>query len=516
MHEEVSGAPRHGGATSDPSGRFNSAPADRARRWLLSTTAIGLLLAGAFVPLASSWARSGPDPFATTGKPAAEASVALPDFVPIVKAVKPAVVAIRVKSKASGVVQVNPFEGTPFEQFFRQFGGPNANSGNGPAPRFQQALGSGFIISPDGYVVTNNHVVDGAVNVEVTMDDGSQLNAKVVGTDKRTDLALLKVSGRNDLPFVRLADATPAIGSWVVAMGNPFGLGGTVTSGIVSAEGRDIGSGPYDDYIQIDAPVNRGNSGGPTFDMRGQVIGVNTAIYSPSGGSVGIAFDIPAPVVRTVVTQLAKSGRVERGWIGVEVQPVTRAIADSLGLAKASGALISEPQPGSPASKAGLKSGDIITAVDGKDIPDARHLARTVAGFPPGTEVTLSVQRDGKQQQVKIALGEFRDKTAINEPSGRAEPDAGVGKLGLTVAPASSVEGAGEQGLAVLSVDPNGGAAETGLQAGDVILKAGGAEISSVRDLRGAMAKAKGAGKKHALALVRHDKSEHYVALPVG
>ncbi len=252
----------------------------------------------------------------------------------------------------------------------------------GRQPRqFVQGQGSGFFISADGYIVTNNHVIDHAVKVEVLTDSGATFDAKVIGSDAKSDLALIKVDGHADFPFVKLANATPKIGEWVVAMGNPFGLGGTVTAGIVSAHGRDIGSGPYDDYIQIDAPVNRGNSGGPTFNLKGEVIGVNTAIYSPSGGSVGIAFDIPASTVASVIPQLQKNGQVSRGWLGVQIQPVTGEIAESLGLKTPAGALVAEPQADSPAAKAGLKSGDVITSVDTVEVKDPRDLARKIAAM---------------------------------------------------------------------------------------------------------------------------------------
>ena len=240
-------------------------------------------------------------------------------------------------------------------------------------------------------------------------DSGATLEAKVIGTDPKSDLALIKVDGRSDFPFVKLADASPKIGEWVVAMGNPFGLGGTVTAGIVSAQGRDIGSGSYDDYIQIDAPVNRGNSGGPTFNLKGEVIGVNTAIYSPSGGSVGIAFDIPATTVASVIPQLQKGGHVTRGWLGVQIQPVTEEVADSLGLKAAAGALVAEPQPGSPASAAGLKPGDVITSVDGVEIKDPRDLARRIAALGPNKSVDLRLIRDGKEHSIHLKLGQLAD-----------------------------------------------------------------------------------------------------------
>src|SRR5438067_2978838 len=265
------------------------------------------------------------------------------------------------------------------ERFFRRFGGPDALP---RMPRGQGVVtgqGSGFFISPDGYAVTNNHVVDGADKVEVTMDDGKTFTAKVIGTDQRTDLALIKVEGSKDFPFAKLSDSKPRIGDWVVAVGNPFGLGGTVTGGIVSASGRDVGNGPYDDFIQIDAPINKGNSGGPAFDMTGNVIGVNTAVFSPSGGSVGIGFDIPASTAKLVIAQLKDKGAVTRGWLGVQVQPVTAEIADSLGLKEARGAIVDNPQDGSPATKAGIEAGDVITAVNGTVVKDSRDLARTIA-----------------------------------------------------------------------------------------------------------------------------------------
>src|SRR5712691_8694114 len=294
-------------------------------------------------------------------------------FADVVEKVKPAVISVRVKLDEGPQTSSDeglPFpQGSPFDRFFRQFGAPNMpNMPNGR--HLVTGQGSGFFISADGYAVTNNHVVDKAKTVEVTTDDGKSYTAKVIGTDPKTDLALIKIDGRGDFSYVKFADATPRVGDWVLAVGNPFGLGGTVTAGIVSARGRDIGAGPYDDFIQIDAPVNKGNSGGPTFDMDGNVIGINTAIFSPSGGSVGIAFDIPAETVKAVITQLKDHGAVTRGWIGVQIQPVTNEIADSLGMKNARGALVAEPQSGSPAQKAGIKAGDVIVSVNGETVAD--------------------------------------------------------------------------------------------------------------------------------------------------
>src|SRR6202050_160782 len=310
----------------------------------------------------------------------------------IVEKFNPSVISVRVKLERpanSGLTDDDlPFPpGSPFERFFRKFGAPNGPGGPG-GKEVVTGQGSGFFISADGYAVTNNHVVQSAETVTVTADDGKTYTAKVIGTDPRSDLALIKVEGAN-FPFVKLADASPRIGDWVLAVGNPFGLGGTVTAGSVSARGRDNGAGPYDDFIQIDAPVNKGNSGGPTFDVDGNVIGVNTAIFSPSGGSVGIAFAIPAETVKSVITQLRDKGSVTRGWIGVQIQTVTPDIADSMGLKQASGALVSEPQPDSPAVKAGIQSGDVLTSVAGPEIRRARELARKIGTISPGASVKL-------------------------------------------------------------------------------------------------------------------------------
>src|SRR5262244_2410570 len=329
-------------------------------------------------------------------------------FADLVEKVKPAVISVRVKMDAG--TKMMGFEGDlPFppnsqmERFFRRFGMPYGDSTPDSGPRMPHnrsvtGQGSGFFITADGYAVTNHHVVDKAQTVEVTTDDGKTYSATVIGSDPRTDIALIKVEGGNNFPFVSLAEKAPRIGDWVLAVGNPFGLGGTVTAGIISARGRDIGSGPYDDYIQIDAPVNKGNSGGPTFDMDGNVIGVNTAIFSPSGGSVGIAFDIPAETVKTVVAQLKDKGFVSRGWIGVQIQSVTSDIAAGLGLKGTEGALVAEPQADSPAAKAGIVTGDVITALNGHVIKDAHDLAKQIGSMTPGATIKLTVWRKGEEK----------------------------------------------------------------------------------------------------------------------
>ncbi len=364
--------------------------------------------------------------------------------------------------------------------------------------------------------MTNNHVVDHAKSVQVTTDDGTIYTAKVVGTDQKTDLALIKVDGKSDFPFVTFAAHAPQVGDWVVAVGNPFGLGGTVTAGIVSARGRDIGAGPYDDYLQIDAPINKGNSGGPAFDVEGNVIGVNTAIYSPSGGSVGIGFDIPADTVKTVVAQLKSSGHVTRGWLGVQIQPVTASIADSLGMKKAEGALVAEPQDGSPAAKAGILSGDVITAVNGTPVKDARELARTIGTIAPNATVKLDLIRNGQAKTISLTLGEMPDQQQAKADTDSAQPTGGVPHLGLAVAPASEVSGAGAQGVVVTAVDPDSPAAEQGFQAGTVILDVGGKAVANVGDVRKALVDAKAQGKHQVLMRVKMGDAMRFVALPLG
>jgi serine protease Do len=442
-------------------------------------------------------------------------------FADIVAKVKPAVISVRVKidrpTDSALRDDDSPFPpGSPMDRFFRRFGLPNGGEGNG-SHQVITGQGSGFFISADGYAVTNNHVVQNAENVQVTADDGKIYTAKVIGTDPRTDLALIKVDG-SDFPYVRLADNPPRVGDWVLAVGNPFGLGGTVTAGIVSARGRDIGAGPYDDFIQIDAPVNKGNSGGPSFDVDGAVIGVNTAIFSPSGGSVGIAFDIPSDTVKNVVTQLREKGSVTRGWIGVQIQPVTPDIAESLGLKKAAGALVSEPQPNSPAAKAGIESGDVILSVDGATVADARELARRIGTMAPGSTVKLGMLHQGQEKTVTLTLGTLPNEKAASktQDNQHANPDSDVPKLGLTLAPGSKAGGADANGVVVTSVDPNGVAADHGFQVGDVILDVGGKAVSSPADVRKQLADARKEGRHALLFRVKSGEGTRFVALPLG
>ncbi|MBI5130829.1 MAG: Do family serine endopeptidase [Rhodopseudomonas palustris] len=459
---------------------------------------------------------------------AASPSGAPAGFGDLVSKVKPAVISVRVKidedSRTTPLIRNDDSDdnGAPgmsedqLRPFLKQFG---FRGQDGMPKRHEMVTGegSGFFITADGYAVTNNHVVDRAKSVQVTTDDGTVYTAKVVGTDKKTDLALIKVDGKTDFTYVKFADKPARVGDWVVAVGNPFGLGGTVTAGIVSARGRDIGSGPYDDYVQIDAPINKGNSGGPAFDTSGNVIGVNTAIYSPSGGSVGIGFDIPAATAKLVVAQLKDKGSVTRGWLGVQVQPVTADIADSMGLKQARGALVDSPQDGSPAAKAGISAGDVITAVNGDEIKDSRALARTISMMAPGTSVKLDVLHKGEAKTMTLTLAEMPNdtqKVASNDQSGQSE---GRPYLGVRVAPAGEVEGSGQKGVVVTSVDPDGPAADRGVRTGDVILDVAGKAVSNSGDVREALKQASEHGRKTVLMRVKSaDAAARFVAVPIA
>ncbi len=452
----------------------------------------------------------------------------LPSFAPLVAKVKSSVVSIRVKADVEASVasnddgeqfqEENPFQGTPFERFFKNPNSPfrHFHTPPGTGHHTVMAQGSGFFISADGYIVTNNHVASNAVSLEVVTDDGKIYNAKVIGTDPKTDLALLKVDGKDDFPFVKFSRGGVDIGDWVVAMGNPFGLGGTVTAGIVSARGRDIGEGPYDDFLQIDAAVNKGNSGGPTFNQDGEVIGVNTAIYSPSGGSVGIAFDIPAGTAERVVAALKEHGHVTRGWLGVQIQGLTPELADSLGLKKVTGALVAAPQDGSPAEKAGVKAGDLITEVNGAEVKDARDLAKKVADIAPGSDVTLTLNRDGQTKTLAVKIGELPEKTPQHANAAPSPSKTGMTDLGIRVAPAGDISADERAGLAVLAVEPGGKGAEAGLAEGDIILKVGDQAVNRIDDLKTALADANKAGRKNALALVKRNGDQRFIALPAN
>ncbi len=494
------------------------------RRLTLLASAAGLgvaLLAagpGGYLPTSlPSWESAARAADATNQHPAG--------FADLVAKVKPAVISVRVKIDEGAPTSsmnenddegINPFApGSPMEKFFQQFGFKNPPNGM-QRHEFITGEGSGFFISPDGYAVTNFHVVDHAKAVKVTTDDGTVYTAKVIGIDQKTDLALIKVDGKTDFPYVKFADHAPRIGDWVVAVGNPFGLGGTVTAGIVSASGRDIGAGPYNDYIQIDAPINKGNSGGPAFDVDGDVIGVNTAIYSPSGGSVGIGFDIPAATAKAVVAQLKEHGSITRGWLGVQIQPVTAGIADSLGMKKVEGALVDQPQADSPAAKAGIESGDVIVAVNGAAVKDARELARMIGQMAPNSSVKLEILRKGESRTLAVTLDKMPNEQQAKADTEHGAPTSDVPHLGLQLAPASDVAGSGDKGVVVTGIDPAGPAAEQGLRTGDVILDVGSKPVANIGDVRKALSEAKSQGKHDVLMRVKTGDATRFVAVPLG
>jgi serine protease Do len=356
-------------------------------------------------------------------------------------------------------------------------------------------------------------VIDNATKIQVSFDKDNKFEAELVGTDSRTDIALLKIKKSQTFPFVKFSDKSPRVGDWVIAVGNPFGLGGTVTAGIVSAQGRDIGSGPYD-YMQIDAAVNRGNSGGPTFNLDGEVVGVNTAIYSPSGGNVGIAFAIPAKTVIEVVDQLKNSGSVSRGWLGVKIQNVDEDTAASLGLGEAKGALVNEVTAGGPAADAGLKNGDAILAVNGNKVADSRDLARQIAAFAPNTRVDVRILRGQKEQTVAVKLGKFpsgKELAKVESGSSPATPQATeMDQLGLSVAPGTGLD---KDAVTITQVDGSSDAAQKGLKTGDVILEIGGLSVKTPQDVANGVKEAAKLGRKAVLMRVKSGDQTRFVAV---
>jgi serine protease Do len=481
-------------------------PAFVAAAALIATGALGLIL-GNGVPFAVAETAVTP-PTIETPYGRAPAS-----FADLVAKVSPAVVSINVKGDvkvADNELEIPGMpdlpEDNPLYDFFKQFkkGMPQAPAK--PTPSLAQ--GSGFFISPDGFVVTNNHVVEDAEDITVTLEGGEKYTAKLIGTDPRTDVALIKVNAPGKtFPYVEFSSKDPRVGDWVLAVGNPFGLGGTVTAGIISAHNRDIGSGPYD-YLQIDAAVNRGNSGGPSFDLEGRVVGMNTAIFSPSGGNVGIAFAVPAALVKEVVGELQSHGSVDRGWLGVVIQNVTDDIADSVGMAEAKGAMITKVTEDGPAAKQDIKPGDVIVEVNGEKIADSRDLARKVAELNPDTNVDLSIVRYGEKRHVSMKLGTFpsnKQLAALEED----KPDAGeqLKDLGLSLAPAAKFPGAGEEGVVITEVDPQSDAADKGLKPGDVILEVAGVSVSNPSDVA--------AGVKKAMDGAKSDKDTVKVLMQV-
>jgi serine protease Do len=456
-------------------------------------------------------------------------------FAPLVKKVSPAVVNISVtQSAASDTTGDEPEQGTspdfpnsPFDEFLRRFfDQQNPNDQRHVFPQMpggqahRIALGSGFIIDASGFVVTNSHVVGNASKVEVTLQDNSKYPAKIIGRDPKTDIALLKIKADKPLPYVTFGDSSAAqVGDWVMAVGNPFGLGGTVTTGIISARGRDIHSGPFDDFLQIDAPINRGNSGGPTFNLEGQVIGINTAIYSPNGGSVGIGFAVPSNVAKTVVAQLQEHGKVSRGWLGVQIQEVTPAIAASLGLQSEHGALVAVVTPNSPGAKAGLKQGDVILSFNGNEVSRLHDLPRLVAEAAPDTGAKMKVWRNGQTTELETTLGELPNNEQVASATSEQDESARADALGMHFAPLNSElrrelhTGKEVQGVVITRVDPGSAADEVGLSEGDVVLAIDQQPVKTPQEAAAKLKEAANSPKKSALLLLNRRGVTQYVGV---
>lgn len=503
----------------------------RSRKWAgASALAILVGLGGSTAFLATS----APTAIAQV-TPAAQVTVPETNpalgFADLVDAVKPAVVSIVVQGRdAPAQNSGNEFdprfpdlpEDNPLRKFFEQFGGPPGNGDRTPrggerdAPEGRKfvAAGSGFAISADGYVVTNNHVVRNASKVTVVLDNGDEFEATVVGTDERTDLAVVKIEGMSDMPFVTLADETPRVGDWVVAVGNPFGFGGSVTAGIVSALGRDVQGSAYGDFLQIDAAINTGNSGGPAFNLKGEVVGVNSEIYTPNGGNVGIAFAIPASTVKQVTAQLIDDGVVTRGFLGVSIQDVNKDIADSVGLDSARGALVTQLNDDSPGAKAGLKSGDIILAVDGTKIDDAISLSRTIAGKAPGSNVELTIWRDRTETTLTATLGTLSEEQRPDQPQPQPPvdvPDEPVpSSVGITLVPNAS-----GTGLLIQDIDEESVAAEKGFAVGDAILEVDNTPVATAAEFESAITAVKDSGRNTALIKAERNGSVRFIGLPL-
>jgi serine protease Do len=460
-------------------------------------------------------------------------------FAPLVKKVLPAVVNISVTQKAGAdqmaEEQDQPFQGfpnSPFDEMLRRFfDQQNPGGGHHLFPQLPEgqarriALGSGFIVDPSGYVVTNNHVVGDAAKVEVILQDKTKYAAKIVGRDPKTDLAVLKIKADKPLPYVAFGDSSAAqVGDWVMAVGNPFGLGGTVTTGIISARGRDINEGPYDDFLQIDAPINRGNSGGPTFNLEGQVIGINTAIYSPNGGSVGIGFAVPSNAAKTIVAQLEQHGKISRGWLGVQIQEVTPAIAASLGLHGDHGALVAVVTPDSPGAKAGLKQGDVILAFNGSEVNQLHDLPRLVAATAPDSAATMTVWRDGQKTELQAKLGALPDNNQVASMEGgpvEQEP-AQATALGMHFAPLTTELrrelhlGKGVEGVVVTQVDSGSAAEDVGLAEGDVVIAINQQPVHTPKEAAAKLKEVAHSSKRTALLLLNRHGVTQYVGLTVG
>ena len=447
-------------------------------------------------------------------------------FAAIVSADKPAVVTITTTLKAENASAdgISPFGGiSPFDQQFRDFFGERQMPMPEQRPSGKaEALGSGFILTGDGYIVTNNHVIDKASTIRVTLDDGTELPAKLVGADPKSDLAVLKIDSGKSLATIAWGESDKLrAGDPILAIGNPFGIGTTVTAGIVSARGRDLHSGPYDDFIQIDAPINHGNSGGPLVGADGTVVGINTAIYSPNGGSVGVGFAIPSDQAQKIVAKLMKDGSIKHGFIGVQIQPVTGDVANAVGLAKAEGALVAKVEPDTPAAKAGVRAGDVITALGGAPVTAPRDLSRKVADLSPGEKTKLTVWREGESRELAMTIGgnDTGTEQAAAEP-GKGAKEAQVATIGVGLADITpDVREAlnlprGETGAVIESVSPSKPAADAGLQTGDVIVSVNQAPVKSAKEARTAIAEAGKSGRKSVLLLVQRGDEQTFVAVP--
>ncbi|MDB5376773.1 MAG: hypothetical protein JWR00_1219 [Rubritepida sp.] len=463
------------------------------------------------------------------------AAIALPSFADLVDRVRPAVVTITATERAANVSARSPFpEGSEQDQMFRRFFGDQApqrgqgGQGGEQRQRGGRALGSGFVVKADGTIVTNNHVVRDAGSVTVTLEDGRELPARIVGRDERTDIAVLKIDAGAPLPFLELGDSAHArVGDWVVAVGNPFGLGGTVTTGVVSARGRNIGQGPYDDFLQIDASINSGNSGGPLFALDGSVIGVNTAIFSPTGGSVGIGFAIPSDMVRQVVTQIEANGHVERGFLGATTQNLTPALASAMRLSRPEGAIVAAIQPDSPAARGGLRAGDVVTRVGDTAVANPRDLARLIGESRPGSTVQLTVQREGQSRDLSVTLVALQDGDSTPAARGGKAGQRGEreqqrgGPVGVALAPIDEQARQAlnlpedARGAVVASVRPDSPAAEAGLREGDVIVSVGSRDVADVNAVATAIREAgRQPGAAVALRIIRQGQSA-FVAVQI-